>query len=92
VGGKDLPRSRSVMLSMVERPPLSPVQTFDFENQSETYHDTQTHYLMEKEPLLLKDQDDGMDDTIVDKMEVLKKKYVPSKSSLNSIWLLVLHV
>jgi hypothetical protein len=27
-----------------------------FEDQSDTYHDTQTHYLMEKNPLLLQDQ------------------------------------
>ena len=31
-----------------------------FENRSEI-HDTWTHYLMEKDPLLLQDQDDGMD-------------------------------
>jgi hypothetical protein len=38
-----------------------------FENQSDTYHDTQTHYLMEKDPLLLKDQADGMDVVVADK-------------------------
>ena len=26
-----------------------------FEDQSDTYHDTQTHYLMEQDPLLLQD-------------------------------------
>jgi hypothetical protein len=45
-----------------------------FENQSDTYHDTQTHYLMEKDPLLLKDQADGMDVVAADKVEALKKK------------------
>jgi hypothetical protein len=27
--------------------------------KSDTYHDTWTNYLMEKEPLLIQDQDDG---------------------------------
>jgi hypothetical protein len=63
-----------------------------FENQSDTYHDTQTHYLMEQEPLLLKDQDDGMDVVVADKVEALKKKYGPSRARLKSIWLSVLHV
>jgi hypothetical protein len=30
-----------------------------FEDQSDTYHDTQTHYLMEQEPSLTQDQADG---------------------------------
>jgi hypothetical protein len=52
-----------------------------FENQSDTYHDTQTHYLMEKDPLLLKDiQADGMDVVVIDKMEALKKKDGPSRA------------
>jgi hypothetical protein len=63
-----------------------------FENQSDTYHDTQTHYLMEKDPLLPKDQDDGMDVSFVDRMEVLKNKYGPSRARLKSICLSVLHV
>ena len=63
-----------------------------FENQSDTYHDTQTHYLMEKDPLLLKDQADGMDVSYDDNMEALKKKDGPSKARIKSIWLLVLHV
>ena len=63
-----------------------------FENQSDTYHDTRTHYLVEKYPVLLKDQDDGMDVAASDKMEALKKKDGPSRARLNSIWLLVLHV
>jgi hypothetical protein len=30
-----------------------------FEDQSDTYHDTRTHYLMEQEPSLTQDQADG---------------------------------
>ena len=30
-----------------------------FDDQSDTYHDTWTNYLMEQEPLLIQDQDDG---------------------------------
>jgi hypothetical protein len=47
---------------------------------------------MEQDPLLLKDQADGMDATVADKMEALKKKDGPSKARLKSIWLSVLHV
>jgi hypothetical protein len=47
---------------------------------------------MEKDPLLLKDQADGMDVVAADRMEVLKKKYGPSRARLKSIWLSVLHV
>jgi hypothetical protein len=63
-----------------------------FENQSDTYHDTRTHYLMEQDPLLLKDQADGMDAAAADRMEALKKKDGPSRARLKSIWLSVLHV
>jgi hypothetical protein len=63
-----------------------------FENQSDTYHDTRTHYLVEQDPLLLKDQADGMDVAIVDKVEALKKKDGPSMARLKSICLSVLHV
>jgi hypothetical protein len=63
-----------------------------FENQSDTYHDTRTHYLMEQNPLLLKDQADGMDVVVADKMEALKKKDGLSRAKLKSIWLSVLHV
>jgi hypothetical protein len=63
-----------------------------FENQSDTYHDTRTHYLMEQDPLLLKDLVDGMDAAAVDRMESLKKKDGPSRAMLKSIWLSVLHV
>jgi hypothetical protein len=45
-----------------------------FENQSDTYHDTQTHYLMEKYPILLQDQADVMDVAATDKVEVLRNK------------------
>jgi hypothetical protein len=44
-----------------------------FENQSDTYHDTQTHYLVEQDPLLLQNQTDGMDVVVADRWEVLKK-------------------
>jgi hypothetical protein len=30
-----------------------------FEDQSDTYHDTRTHYLMEQEPSLIQDQAEG---------------------------------
>jgi hypothetical protein len=64
-----------------------------FEDQSDTYHDTQTHYLMEQDPLLLQDQAEVMDATIVDKVEALKKrKDGPSRDMLKSIWLSTLHV
>jgi hypothetical protein len=63
-----------------------------FENQSDTYHDTRTHYLVEQDPLLLKDQANGMDIVVADRMEALKKKDGPSRARLKSIWLSVLHV
>jgi hypothetical protein len=44
-----------------------------FDNQSDTYHDTYTHYLMEKDRFLLQDHVDVMD-VSPDKVEVLKKK------------------
>jgi hypothetical protein len=49
------------------------------ENQRDIYHDTWTHYLMEKYPLLLKDQVDRMDVVVADMMEALKKKDGPSR-------------
>jgi hypothetical protein len=52
-----------------------------FENQSDTYHDTWNHYLMEQDPLLLKGQVNGMDVVVVDKVEALKKKDGPSGAS-----------
>jgi hypothetical protein len=64
-----------------------------FEDQSDTYHDTQTHYLMEQDPLLLQDQAEVMDVVAADKVEALKKrKDGPSRAMLKSIWLSVLHV
>jgi hypothetical protein len=63
-----------------------------FENQSDTYHDARTHYIMEQDPLLLQNQADGMDATTANRMEALKKKDGPSKDKLNSIWLSILHV
>jgi hypothetical protein len=45
-----------------------------FEDQSDTYHDTQTHYLMEKDPLLLQDQAEVMDVGFVDKVGALKEE------------------
>jgi hypothetical protein len=45
-----------------------------FENQSDTYHDTWTHYLMEKDPLLLHNQADGMDVSTANRLEALNKK------------------
>jgi hypothetical protein len=47
---------------------------------------------MDQDPLLLKDQADGMDTTASHKVEVLKKKVEPSTTRLKSIWLLVLYV
>jgi hypothetical protein len=63
-----------------------------FENQSDTYYDTLTHYFMEQDPLLLQNQADGMDIVVADIMEALKNKDWPSKARLKSIWLSVLHV
>jgi hypothetical protein len=45
-----------------------------FEDHSDTYHDTWTHYRMEQDPFLLQDQADVMDAAAVDKVEALKKK------------------
>jgi hypothetical protein len=47
---------------------------------------------MEKYPLLLKDQANGLDATTADKMDVMKKKDGPSRMRIKSIWILVLHV
>ena len=46
-----------------------------FKNQSDTYHDTQTHYLMEQDPLLLQNQANGMDVVAIDRWEALKKRW-----------------
>ena len=64
-----------------------------FEDQSNTYHDTRTHYLMEQEPSLIHDQAEVMDAAAADKVEALKgRKDGPSRTILKSIWLSVLHV
>jgi hypothetical protein len=47
---------------------------------------------MDQDPLLLKDQADGMDVAAADRMEAMKKKDGPSKARLKSIWLSVVHV
>ena len=64
-----------------------------FEDQSDTYHDTRTHYLVEQNPSLLQDQAEVMDVVAADKVEVLKgRKDGPSRAMLILIWLFVLHV
>ena len=64
-----------------------------FEDQSDTYHDTQTHYLMEQDPSLPQDQAKVMDASVADKVEVFKgRKDGPSRAMLKSIRLSVLHV
>ena len=64
-----------------------------FENQSDTYHGTWTHYLMEQDPLLLKDQGDGVDVVVSNKVEALKKKKDwPSRARFKLIWIFVLHI
>jgi hypothetical protein len=48
---------------------------------------------MEQDPFLLQDQADVMDVVVADKVKVLKKKKdVPSRAMLESIWLSILHV
>ena len=42
-------------------------------NQSDTYHDTQTHYLMEQDPLPLQDQASMMNIIVGDMWTALKK-------------------
>jgi hypothetical protein len=64
-----------------------------FEDQSDTYHDTRTHYLMEQEPSPIQDQAEVMYVVAADKVEALKgRKDGPSRAMLKSIWLSVLHV
>jgi hypothetical protein len=45
-----------------------------FEDQSDTYHDTRTHYLMEQDPSLPQDQAEVMDATVVDKSGGAERK------------------
>jgi hypothetical protein len=64
-----------------------------FKDQSDTYHDTWTHCLMEQDPSLLQYQAKVMDVATADKVEALKgRKDGPSRAMLKSIWLSVLHV
>jgi hypothetical protein len=64
-----------------------------FKDQSDTYHDTQTHYLMEQDPSLPQDQAEVMDAAAAIEVEALKgRKDGPSRAMLKSIWLSVLHV
>ena len=64
-----------------------------FEDQSDTYHDTQTHYVMEQDPSLLQDQAEVMDAAVAGKVEALKgRKDGLFGAMLKSIWLSVLHV
>jgi hypothetical protein len=46
-------------------------------NQSDTYHDTRTHYLMEQQPSLIQDQVEVMDAAAADKVEALKGRKGP---------------
>jgi hypothetical protein len=58
-----------------------------FEDQSNTYHDTRIHYLMEQEPSPIQDQAEVMDVVAADKVEVLKgRKDGPSRAMLKSIF------
>ena len=45
-----------------------------FKNQSDTYHDTRTHYLMEQDSLLLQDQAGVTDIATGDMWIALKKR------------------
>ena len=59
-----------------------------FKNQSDTCHDTQTHYLMEQDPSSLQDQAGGMDTVAGDKWTALKKRgaMLSSSSSQHSMY------
>jgi hypothetical protein len=52
-----------------------------FKNQSDTYHDTQTYYLMEKDSLPFQDQASVMD-IVVDGMWIFSWKKGPSGAML----------
>ena len=62
-----------------------------FKNQSDTYHDTRTHYLMEQDSLLLQDQDGVMDIVVGDTWIALNKR-LALRGHAQFIWLLVLHI
>jgi hypothetical protein len=57
-----------------------------FNDLSDTYHDTRTHYLMEKDLLLLKDWAGGMDTVVVDRWVALKKRWA-LRGHAQVIWL-----
>jgi hypothetical protein len=64
-----------------------------FDDQSDTYHDTWTNYLMEQEPSLTQTKPMVMDVAAADKIKVLEeRKGGPSRAMLKSILLSVLHV
>ena len=54
-----------------------------FENESDTYHDTRTRYIMEQDPLLLQNQADAKDVIVADRWEALKNNG-PSRAKLRS--------
>jgi hypothetical protein len=62
-----------------------------FKNQSDTYHDTQTHDLMEQDTLLLQDQA-GVMDIVDDDTWIILKKRGPFPSHAQVVWLSVVHV
>jgi hypothetical protein len=58
-----------------------------FKNQSDTYHDTQTHYLVEKNSLLLHDQAGMMDAVGGDMWTSLEEKRGPPRLCLGRLTL-----
>ena len=60
-------------------------------NQSDTYHDTQTHYLMEQDSSLLPDHVGVMDIVAGDTWNALKKRGA-LRGHAQVVWLSVLHV
>ena len=48
-----------------------------FNNDSDTYHDTHTHYLMKQDLLLLRDQAGGMDAAVADIQAAVEEKMGP---------------
>jgi hypothetical protein len=63
--------------------------------KSDTYHDTWTNYLMEQEPLLIRDQSNGDGCcccSLLLRQKMMGEKDGPSRAMLRSILLSVLHV
>ena len=61
--------------------------------KSDTYHDTWTNYLMEKESYTIQAKSMVMDVVVADKTNLIKEeKDGPSRAMLRSILLSVLHV